>query len=286
MRWLGLILFIGNLGRVVQANEANFTLRTQARIQEASESALFSAENTQALFLALDTDIEYNGFRLAATGWFEEQENISLSKIELSELFYDFSVNEWQLSIGKKKVDWDVGYGFRPLDMFSPVDSLALYTAVSPGVWLVLGDWFTDDGTISIMCNQTQENYGSQKNQPNESWGCGGRYYQYLSEWEVQMVTHYDSDVKFRIGASALLVYGDALEFHTSILWQEAYITPKFYQARTQLEYFSEPVVDEYDASAIQLLSGINYSTHSGVSFIFATGTMGVLLHIMNGVPF
>jgi hypothetical protein len=268
MRWLGLVIFIGHLGGAVQANEANFTLRTQARIQEASESTLFPGENTQALFSALDTNIEYNGFRLAATGWFEKQGNSSLSKIELSELFYDFSVNEWQFSAGKKKIDWDVGYGYRPLDMFSPVDSLALYTAVSPGVWLVSGDWFTDDGTISILCNQTKKNYGRQENQPSDSWGCGGRYYQYFSEWEVQIVTHYDRDVKLRVGASALLVYGNALEFHGSILWQEKYITPKFYEARTHLDYFSEPVVDEYDHSAMQLLSGITYSNNLGMSFI------------------
>ena len=247
---------------------ANMTLRSQISSMQASNSVLFPANNNQNYFLALDTTVETKGLRFSATAWRAQNRDSIDSQIKLSELVYDFSLADWQLSIGKKKLDWDVGYGFRPLDMFSPTAPLALNTAVSPGAWMVTGDWFTSDGTLTLICNESQPTFTEQQVLTKSGVGCGARYYQYFDQWEVQSLVHYDSQVKTRIGFSALSVLTNNLEFHSSLLWQQQYRTSVFQASALTNTHFVNPVTVETKHNALQLLGGLNYSTDHGVNFI------------------
>jgi len=269
MRYLSIGLMLACLSLPAWAVQADFTLRGQVRQQQASDSVLFPAEDGLALLGALDTSLEHKGLRLATTLWYEHRDEQNAYSLELSELFYDFSGASWQWSLGKKKLDWGLGYGFRPLDMFSPTSPLALYTAVAPGVWMASGDYFTEAGTFSLLCSQSQPDYAIADKPINPGLGCGGRYYHIGAEWEWQLLPHYDSQFKTRLGGSASRVVTDALEIHTSLLWQHRYSSPVFYPGHIEADYFVNPVVTEQKKGAWQALAGINYSTDSGINLIF-----------------
>lgn len=249
---------------------SSFTVRGQSRLQQESGSVIFPSEDESSHFIALDFQTEYEGFRLAATAWseYEASESEIENDLELSELFYDFSIEQWQISAGKKKIDWGVGYGFRPLDLFSPQNSLALYNAVAPGTWLVSGDIFTEDGVMTTICNESQPNFSIAGKLVNSGFGCGYRYYLYIDNWEVQGVVHYDSKLKTRIGFNALTVVGEALELHGALLWQQQYQTSQFSPAAVSDGSHSNQVEAFDSSSALQALIGINYSTNGGYNFI------------------
>lgn len=250
------------------AFDTSYTIRSQSRFQQTNESTLFPAQDASAHFVAVDLALEHKGLRLASTLWSEYANNESDTNLELSELFYDLSLSQWQISIGKKKIDWDVGYGFRPLDMFSPAGTLSLYTAVAPGSWLISGDLYTENGTITLICNQSQPNFSINAEKVKPGWGCGIRNYQYLDNWEVQALIHYDSKLDYRVGASALSVVNDNLEFHTSLLWQQSYQVSEFHPKFISQSEFKNPITIEKKHRVYQWMTGINYSTDNGINFI------------------
>lgn len=236
--------------------------------QHSSDSALFPAENQWQTVQALDFAAEHDGVRVAATAWHQQWIGESTSAFTLSELFYDFSMADWQWSLGKKKLDWDVSYGFRPLDMFSPTDPLAVYTAVAPGVWQAQAEYLTADGALSLLCNQSRAEFSIAGEQIAGAWGCGTRWYQRLTDWELQWVAHYDAQSKTRVGFSAVSVLSEALEFHTSALWQQRFMTSEFSAEALLANSFINPVEATWQQGAWQGVAGINYSFESGVNLI------------------
>ncbi|WKE64772.1 hypothetical protein PVT67_14025 [Gallaecimonas kandeliae] len=249
------------------ATEWDTRLRAQERAERASGSALFPAESGQSQFAALDLGVKSQGIGLAATAWYQNQGSGSDADLELAELFYDFSIDDWFVSAGKKKLDWGVGYGFRPLDLFSPTDPLALYTSVAPGSWQLSADRFDDDGNWTWVCNQSRPYYHAPGRQPQGN-GCGLRRYSDLGGWELQYLAHYDSKLKWRLGGSAVTVLSDRLEFHGSLLWQQAYQVADFHPERLAADTFINPVVSADKRGAWQGLVGLNYSTDWGATLI------------------
>ena len=291
--WRILSLMLAWLCPLSFAADVGGQLRMQAQVANASDSLIFTGQDKQTLFNALDVNIEAHNFRVAATAWHEKSwydapsavqsfdkttsasSNLdfgasqSNSNVELSEFFYDFHGEQWLWSFGKKKLDWDVGYGFRPLDMFSPTRALALYHAVSPGSWLISADLFTERGNITLLCNQSQENYQVAQKPVQVGWGCGGRYYLYMDNWELQALAHYDSRVKARVGFSALTLLNEQTELHASVLYQGAYQAGAVNHYDYTRNDFILPVRVTTQFDALQALIGVNYSHSSGIN-IFA----------------
>ncbi|MEK0161983.1 hypothetical protein WLQ65_23035 [Pseudoalteromonas piscicida] len=248
--------------------EFDTTWRMNIQDLSASNSRIFNEQDTTSWFTALDISSEFKGIRVAATANWIKTGGVSELDLEVSEAYYDFTVGDWFASVGKKKLDWDVGYGFRPLDMFSPTDSLAVYTAVPPGAWMAVGDYFTETGNISLVCNETTPDYLEKGVKVAASLGCGGRYYQYFDDFEAQAVVHYDEKLGARVGGSALTVIGDSLEIHGSLLWQQKHRMPVFEQGALLSDYFVPSVQTQWQRGSVQALMGINYSFRFGMTLI------------------
>ena len=251
-----------------QSFAVDLNWRALVEQQHSSHSSLFPADNQWQTVQALDLSAEQDGMRVAATAWHQQVIGDSTSALTLSELFYDFSQGDWQWSLGKKKLDWDVSYGFRPLDLFSPTDPLAVYTAVAPGVWQAQAEYLTEDGAFSVLCNQSRAEFSIAGQQIAGAWGCGTRWYQRLSEWELQWIAHYDTQLKTRLGFSAVSVLTDALAFHTSVLWQHRFITSEFSADALSASTFINPVQARWQHAAWQGVAGINYSFAAGMNLI------------------
>ncbi|MBQ4849976.1 hypothetical protein [Pseudoalteromonas sp. MMG012] len=255
----------------LQANAALTTdIKYRMNIQDltATGQDIFVASNTTSLFSALDISTEYEGLRVAATASWLKVGGQRDTDVQVSEAFYDFTIENWFMSAGKKKVDWDVGYGFRPLDMFSPTDSLAIYTAIPPGAIMVTGDYFLESGNVTLICNESSPDYLERGVKVNKSTGCGGRYYGYFEGFEAQVLGHYDEDLGMRVGGSALTVIGENLELHGSLLWQENYRTPALYNIHIGQNDRISGVNTQWKNNSIQALLGVNYSFQSGITVI------------------
>ncbi|MBR8845641.1 MULTISPECIES: hypothetical protein [Pseudoalteromonas] len=248
--------------------EFDTTLRMNIQDLSASNGQIFDEKDTTSWFTALDVSSEFNGIRVAATANWMKIAGGSELNVEVSEAYYDFTLGDWFASVGKKKLDWDVGYGFRPLDMFSPTDSLAVYTAVPPGAWMVVGDYFTETGSVSLVCNETTPDYLEKGVKVAASAGCGGRYYRYFESFEAQAVAHYDEKLGVRVGGSAVTVIGDSMEIHSSLLWQQRHRMPIFDPRILQSDSFIPSVQTQWQRGSLQALMGINYSFRFGMTLI------------------
>lgn len=268
------VLFVMVISSVSEAKQFSEKLQFDSQIRingqniKGTNQAIFATKNTSSLFSALDVSLEGEGLRFAATANVYKEGGTSETDFTISEAFYDFSTENWFLSVGKKKLDWDVAYGFRPLDMFSPTDSLAIYTAVPPGVLMITGDYFTESGNITVICNETKPDYLERGIKVAQSYGCGGRYYQFFDGYEAQAIAHYDDKLGFRIGGSTLTVIGDNLELHSSLLWQQNYRSPKVTQLYKNTLSAYDNVETIWRKGSLQALVGFNYSFSMGVTAI------------------
>lgn len=268
MRYLGIGLLLLALWQPALAVDAHFDVRSQGQGQQASGSALFPAEDGWEQMTALDATVGYHGARLAATAWNDSEGSQSDQRVTLSELFYDFNFRDLYFSVGKKKINWGVGYGFRPLDMFSPVPPLALFTAVEPGAWQLSADYFKADSSLTLLCTQSQPTYRIAGRLVEPGVGCGGRYHRMAGALGWQVLAEYDSRLKSRVGGSVVDVLGDTLEVHAALLWQQRYYAPEFHPERVGLDQFANPVTTESRRSAWQAVAGITYTNSHKLSVI------------------
>ena len=146
------------------------------------DSRLRGPQHQQLLLQTLDLQWQSQlganqQFQLASTLWrTDPQQPASATaeqKLEFSEAYWSIDEGNWSFSAGKRKRDFDVNYGLRPLDLFSPTDTLALYTVVAPGVWQAAADWFGADNAWTLLCNQTEQVFRRYGQTLPASTGCG-----------------------------------------------------------------------------------------------------------------
>jgi len=233
------------------------------------DSVLLGQKHQQLLLQTLDLQWQSprstnQQFQLASTMWRTDPQQPagagSEQKLEFSEAYWSIDAGNWSFSAGKRKRDFDVNYGLRPLDLFSPNDTLALYTVVAPGVWQAAADWFGADNAWTLLCNQTEQVFRRYGELLPASSGCGARYY-------------HDNDIGWRLGASQVWVINDGLALQGSLLWQQHYWTnvwilwpPPQLPAGIAID---RPLADAVQQQgAWQLSTGLNYTAATGWNLI------------------
>ncbi|ANQ18681.1 hypothetical protein [Vibrio natriegens] len=197
-------------------------------------------------------------------GWGSESDN----QLLIRELVWQ---NEWQIgdaildiSVGKLRVDWGVGYGYRVLDLFKPYrqNPVGLVAEEGAGVFSVshydlAGEW-TLIATDSSWGQQEQ----SALDQATEQQGVGVRRYMLVDDTEFQWIGYYDDVRRGLLGASVITVWDESIAMHSSLLWQKQSVS---YQISDQLE---QPVSVDNQGSAFQALVGLNWANQAGHNVI------------------
>ena len=250
------------------------------------DSRLRGPQHQQLLLQTLDLQWQSQlganqQFQLASTLWRTDPQQpagaTSEQKLEFSEAYWSIDEGNWSFSAGKRKRDFDVNYGLRPLDLFSPTDTLALYTVVAPGVWQAAADWFGADNAWTLLCNQTEQVFRRYGQTLPASTGCGARYYQQAGNLEWQALAHYDEDIGWRVGASQVWVLNAGLALQGSLLWQQHYWTNHWIKWPTSQQLAGAGVgtgIDRPLADAVQqqgawqLSTGLNYTAAAGWNLI------------------
>ncbi|WP_240181454.1 hypothetical protein, partial [Vibrio cholerae] len=197
---------------------------------------------------------------------YRSDEQAKETRLTLSELFWQgestLAGQTLDITAGKIRLDWGVGYGYRPLDLFLPYRRNPLGIQVEEGAGVLalssyqeLGEW-TLIATDSAWGRSSEAQLVTQ----NEQQGIGLRHYRLIGESEIQGIVYYDNVRRGLVGGSWVSVLNSTWGVHSSWLYQREY-----WQYQRQTEQPIELVKQE---NAAQFLFGINWANPEGHNVI------------------
>lgn len=231
-----------------------------------------SSESIQSLDSLVTATVEWDNI----TGTFDLEGNNLLTTDSQSSVDKKLIVREllWQpetelagvpldLSIGKQRLDWGVGYGFRPLDIFKSYERNPVGIQVDEGVGAVTVSYFDGIGQWELVA--TDESWAStntdQGRLAKKQHGIGIRRYALLGNTELQGIVYFDQVHRGTVGGSAVAVLTPALEVHSSFAYAQRY------QAYQQGD-MNEPVRWGMSNDSYQFLLGFNWANTAGLNII------------------
>lgn len=167
------------------------------------------------------------GNRLVA--WNDDQGGDAEAEWVIRELFWQESVSVFDLpldlTLGKVRLDWGVGYGYRPLDVIKPYRRNPVGIAVEEGAGVAAVSYFDGLGEWSWLYSDSSWNSqsGSPLEEASEQRGVGGRHYRLEGDSEYQFIAYYDDVRHGLLGLGFTTVSGMAWSFHGSVLYQRHY---------------------------------------------------------------
>ncbi len=186
----------------------------------------------------------------------------------ISELFWQSSVDivdiSLDLQLGKVRIDWGVGYGYRPLDIFTPYRRNPIGIQVEEGAGVASVSYFDDQGEWTLIYTDSSwaQQDGNALEEQNEQQGVGIRRYGLVGDTEYQWLAYYDDVRRGLLGASLVTVIDTAWEFHSSAVYQAEYYA---YQESKTVPYFIS--LDKQD-NAYQALAGFTWADAIGNSVV------------------
>ncbi|GMQ46123.1 hypothetical protein [Vibrio sp. 10N] len=184
----------------------------------------------------------------------------------ISTLTYEASVtfgdSEWDVLMGKARIDWGVGYGYRVLDIFTPYRRNPVGIQIEEGAGtLALSHYgLESEWTLITTDSSWSQLDTSEYGRATEQQGLGGKYYRLLGDLELQMIGYYDNVRQGLLGGSLVNVFNQAWSAHASISYSRRYqgydITP------------NQPASLTEKSNASQVLVGSTWSHESGLSVI------------------
>jgi hypothetical protein len=167
---------------------------------------------------------------------------------------------DWELTLGKMQLDWGVGYGYRPLDIFSNYQRHPVGIQVEEGAALAMLTQFVDNGSWQWLLSRS---HYSSLDPSTTQQGIGARRYWLDGANEWQALLYWDKQRQWLAGASAVTVVGDSVELHASALYQQRYWS-------VSAPEFTEPTVASLHSKqhSLQALMGFTWANSNGVQLI------------------
>lgn len=186
----------------------------------------------------------------------------------INELFTDTTLWGERFSIGKKVLSWDVGFGFRPLDVLQQEDRRAVIPPTLEGVTVLAWDKFGENSALTVgIANPGR----GQAAKPRNDASYFARYYVHRGELENYYLMRWSERNHLEIGGAFTYVPDNAVEWHGSLLLQERY--EKALNTLTQNETpvplgASDPVSPTPFHFGKKALLGFTWTSPSGLSVI------------------
>ena len=236
-----------------------------------SSEDLSSKQTINAL---LDVQIDYQAFssNFSVKGkdiYHSEDDLHAEAEFIVTELFWQDSIElldySLDMQLGKTRVDWGVGYGYRPLDVFSTYRRNPMGIQVEEGVGVVAISYFDALGEWTLIYTNSGLNQqeGSEIIEESEQQGAGLRRYGLIADTEYQVFAYYDDIRKGLLGGSLVTVIDRAWEFHGSAIYQQNYL---FY---SQPDKSMPPVSLTTEQQGYQGLAGLTWADSIGNTLIF-----------------
>ncbi len=151
----------------------------------------------------------------------------------LNEAYWETTIGELDLTLGKKRISWGVGYAFRPLDILLHSPRLTIVTPIEEGLPMLAVERYTESGAWTLLCGKPvgyhKDSFYSGK------LTCAGRAYALMGDVELQGLVYSNDETDLGIGAGFSLVSGESLEIHGSVLYQSHYTQSHYTQRFSSL---------------------------------------------------
>ncbi|MCW8330235.1 hypothetical protein MD588_15600 [Photobacterium sp. SDRW27] len=274
------------LPRLVDANqlEANWDWMVSLEHQKLKSSLYFpdsQNENEKSINALLDVELRYLEWLgvLALKGnnlYSSQPDNDSEAELVVKELFWQGTASfldvDLDITLGKVRVDWGVGYGYRPLDIIKPYRRNPIGIQVEEGAGVVSVSYFdycfddcwwnTGEWTLIYADSSWVSQQGSELEQSSEQQGIGIRRYWLAGDSEWQGIGYYDDVRRGLLGGSWVTVLDEAWELHASAIYQNKY------ESFTIPDSLLEPVQRDKQSDGAQGLVGLTWAHESGQSVV------------------
>ncbi len=190
------------------------------------------------------------------------QDTGSETEFILKELFWQQQWQDFDWLVGKRRLDYGVSYGFRPLDMFHSFRRNVPGIQIEEGVGVAMASRFTASGEWSILATDSGwVTQNAEESSPAQN-GAGLRWYEFADNAEWQMLFYWDNLRQSNIGGSYVQTFGDNLELHGEFRYQQQY-------SAWQLSNEALPLPVQASANnGVTLLIGNTWTTTSGHTWI------------------
>ncbi|UQV24259.1 hypothetical protein [Vibrio sp. J383] len=164
------------------------------------------------------------------------------------------------VTLGKVRLDWGVGYGYRPLDIIKPYRQNPVGIVAEEGAGVASASLFDMTGEWTLLYSDsswTSQDVNEFEKQ-NQQQGFGVRRYNLVGDHEYQWVAYYDDVRHGLLGMSVISVLNLAWEFHGSAVYQRQSL------GYSQPHSMLKPVYLEEQGEAYQALAGLTWANDTG----------------------
>jgi hypothetical protein len=162
------------------------------------------------------------------------------------------------------RLDWGVGYGYRPLDVIKPYRQNPVGIVAEEGAGVASLSMFDDSGEWTLLYSDSS--WGSQEvnqlERASEQQGVGIKRYNLIGDHEYQWLAYYDDVRHGLLGASLVSVLNLAWEFHGSMVYQRHSLGYSLPDDQYQ------PVQLEEQGDAFQALVGLTWANDTGHNIV------------------
>ena len=185
------------------------------------------------------------------------------SQVRLTSVYWQHSMSQtsdWEVTLGKLQLDWGVGYGYRPLNIFSNYQRHPVGIQIEQGASIAMLTQFVDDGSWQWLV--TRSHYSSLSPEQTQT-GMGVRRYWLNGDNEWQALLYWDKQRHWNVGGSWVTVLGDRWELHSSMLYQQHYQQVTYAENQPPSAAELQP-----QRHSLQALIGFTWATSNGVQLI------------------
>lgn len=137
---------------------------------------------------------------------------------QFNELYWAGQAADWHFTLGKKIVSWDVGQGFRPLDVIQQENRRTLYGSTLEGVRVAMAERYVGDAAWSlVLANPLKDSDTSGQREAAAAL----RYYLRHGSTDWHAVARWGRRTGNRAGVAFSWVASDSLEVHASLLYAQ-----------------------------------------------------------------
>ncbi|WP_374603922.1 hypothetical protein [Niveibacterium sp.] len=134
----------------------------------------------------------------------------------VDELFWEGEAGPLHFTLGKKVVSWDVGFGFRPLDVVQRENRRALIDQQLEGVPVVMLEHFSSHlASTLVFANPGQSDEALRRDEQALAW----RGFAQTSMADLHLLARWGAQERASLGAGFSAVPLDSLEVHGSARW-------------------------------------------------------------------
>lgn len=207
-----------------QATEASLAVTIVPELRWSNSSSVFDQPSLGLSFGRdsgrADVEVQWRsiGVNLVATGRasVREGERAQYTGI-VNELYWDGHAFDQHITVGKKIMSWDVGFGFRPLDVLQRDDRRVLFASTYEGVPVIAWERFTESSAWTVAYANPGAGRGGS---PRDDESLAARYYRHVENIDFYAIGRVSKRLGLEAGVAASYVAKDSLELHGSLRYQ------------------------------------------------------------------